>query len=99
MELGRGAIEVDVWLVDNGMDPSQSRGSSADIDLSKPPSLLVGHQLRHTMPNRTLQSLYLDPLMTIFDQSQLQSTETIGGEPGDPPKELVLAMNIVCPPF
>ena len=71
MDLGVGAIEVDVWLgesvprapkISSGILPG---GGWTEWDL------LVGHRQADTSPRRTLTSVYLEPLLDRCTRWQL----------------------------
>lgn len=61
------SVEADVWLLDDNTD-------TTDILPSTEPTLLVGHEERHLKPARTLESLYINPLVDILDHQNRQQT-------------------------
>ncbi|KAL5117513.1 Altered inheritance of mitochondria protein 6 [Pleosporales sp. CAS-2024a] len=70
----------------------------ADVWLTKENELLVGHTWRMTNANRTLRSLYLDPLANIFRQRNVTTASTTSKEIGlfenDPDQTTVLLIDV-----
>ena len=81
--LGFGSIEADTYLV-------------AHDDGSK--NLMVGHEKRDLRTGRTLQSVYLDPILHILDKRNHDRSENetwVGLLADDPHAEVQLVIDFV----
>lgn len=90
LSLGFGAIEVDTWL---GSGPGEgSDGPSSNL------TLLVGHEAQDIDQSRTLERVYLDPLMRILDAHNPEGVtggKWVGLYGDDPQAEVVFAIDMV----
>ncbi|KAL7425246.1 Altered inheritance of mitochondria protein 6 [Cryptotrichosporon argae] len=81
LSTGMGSIEVDVWL-------------QAPANSSSQPVLLAGHEVQD-LSTRTLESVYLDPLMQLLDGNNVNPNSTwIGVYKDDPTASVQLVVDV-----
>lgn len=64
---GVASIEVDLWLYEDGKGINTS--SCAPEEIPADQTLLIGHDLNDLDPRRTFKKVYLDPIMSILNET------------------------------
>ena len=96
LSVGCGGIEVDTWL-----GPSKesvlAASDGSDVTTNEDMVLYAGHDMEDIAKGRTLQKLYLDPIMERLNRHNkgCEGDDWVGLYQADPRAEVMIAIDMV----